>query len=51
MRSERIIINALAAIALACTGVTLTACNTMEGAGEDIEDAGEAIQDEADDND
>lgn len=27
---------------------TLAACNTMEGAGEDIEDAGEAIQDGAD---
>ncbi|AAV81730.1 MAG TPA: entericidin, EcnA/B family [Idiomarina loihiensis] len=27
----------------------LSACETMEGAGEDIENAGEAIQDEADD--
>jgi len=27
----------------------LSACNTMEGAGEDIEEAGEAIQDAADD--
>ena len=26
---------------------TLAACNTMKGAGEDIEDAGEAIQDGA----
>lgn len=26
----------------------LAACNTMEGAGEDVEDAGEAIQDGAD---
>jgi predicted small secreted protein len=25
----------------------LTGCNTMQGAGKDIEDAGEAIQDEA----
>jgi len=28
-----------------CTG--LTGCNTVEGAGEDIEDAGDAIEDEA----
>jgi len=25
----------------------LTACNTMEGAGKDIEEAGDAIEDEA----
>ena len=28
---------------------SLSACETIEGAGEDIENAGEAIQDEADD--
>lgn len=28
--------------------LTLSACNTMEGAGEDIQDAGEGIQDAAD---
>lgn len=28
--------------------LTLSACNTMEGAGEDVEDGGEAIQDAAD---
>jgi len=27
---------------------TLAACNTMKGVGEDVEDAGEAIQDGAD---
>jgi entericidin B len=27
---------------------TMAACNTMEGAGEDIEEGGEAIQDAAD---
>ncbi len=27
----------------------LTACNTVEGAGEDIESAGNAVQDAADD--
>jgi predicted small secreted protein len=26
----------------------LSACNTMEGAGEDIQDAGEAVEDAAD---
>jgi predicted small secreted protein len=30
---------------------SLAACNTMEGAGEDIERAGEAIRDKADDDD
>ncbi len=28
--------------------LTLSACNTMEGAGEDIESAGDSIQDAAD---
>lgn len=28
-------------------GVGVAACNTMEGAGQDIENAGEAIQNEA----
>lgn len=28
----------------------LTACNTMEGAGKDLEEAGEAIEDEAEEN-
>jgi predicted small secreted protein len=31
------------------TTLSLAACNTTEGAGEDIESAGEAIQEEADD--
>lgn len=34
---------------LVLASITLAACETMEGAGEDIEDAGEAIQNEADD--
>lgn len=29
--------------------LALSACNTVEGAGEDVESAGEAIQDSADD--
>lgn len=33
---------------IACMGYFLTACNTVEGAGRDIEDAGEGIQDAAD---
>jgi len=36
------------AILLGVTGVSLTACNTTEGAGRDIEAAGEGIQDMAD---
>ncbi|MAZ02022.1 MAG: hypothetical protein CMN56_02680 [Sneathiella sp.] len=31
------------------SALSLTACETMEGAGEDIEKAGKAIQEEADD--
>lgn len=31
------------------TSVALAACNTTEGAGEDIEAAGEAIEEEAED--
>jgi len=31
------------------TTISLTACNTTEGAGEDLESAGESIQEEADD--
>ena len=39
----------LLALVLAGTSVlALSACNTVEGAGEDIESAGEVIQDGAD---
>ncbi|MBO0335343.1 entericidin A/B family lipoprotein [Sneathiella sp. CAU 1612] len=34
---------------LVLASLSLAACETMEGAGEDIEDAGEAIQKEASD--
>jgi entericidin B len=37
-----------AALLLGGLGVTLTACNTTEGVGEDVEAAGSAIQDAAD---
>lgn len=30
-------------------GATLAACNTVEGIGRDVEDAGDAIEDAADD--
>jgi|TARA_R110000782_G_scaffold54637_8_gene115491 predicted small secreted protein len=38
----------LAAAVLATVGVSLTGCNTTEGVGQDIEAAGEGIQDAAD---
>ena len=34
---------------LALTGLALTACNTSRGVGEDLEEAGEEIQEEAND--
>lgn len=38
------------AVAIACLTFTfqMTGCNTVEGAGEDVEAAGEGIQDAAD---
>jgi predicted small secreted protein len=36
-----------ALLALALGSMALTACNTVEGAGQDIENAGEAVQDAA----
>ena len=38
----------LTACSLVVFVLTLSACNTMEGAGEDISDAGEGIEDAAD---
>jgi predicted small secreted protein len=37
----------LTLLSLAVFAVTLTACNTLEGAGEDVEAGGEAVQDVA----
>ncbi len=37
----------LATIFLAGTAATLTGCNTVEGAGKDIQQGGKAIKDEA----
>lgn len=38
----------LSVLLLASVGVSLTGCNTTEGAGKDIQKAGEAIEDAAD---
>lgn len=38
----------LITLALAATLLPLAACNTIEGAGEDIKSAGDTIQDAAD---
>ena len=38
----------LTACSLVVFVLTLSACNTVDGAGEDIEDAGESISDSAD---
>lgn len=38
----------LTLLSLVMLGFSLGACNTVDGAGQDIEDAGEAVQDAAD---
>ena len=35
-------------ILIALTALSLTACNTLRGVGQDLERAGEAVQDSAD---
>lgn len=44
---RRIFVPLLAVLFLAGNAVILTACNTVEGAGKDIQKGGEAIKDEA----
>ena len=44
---KRIFVLLLAALFLASAAATLTGCNTMEGAGKDIQQGGKAIKDEA----
>ena len=39
----------LSLLAIIGFALGITACNTVEGAGEDIEDSGEWIQEQADD--
>jgi len=36
------------ALALVAGGLMVSACNTVEGAGRDVQSAGEAVQDAAD---
>jgi entericidin B len=45
---SRITLRALAAAIVMAFVLQLAACNTVEGAGEDIEEAGDSIQDAAD---
>lgn len=33
--------------AIMCAALSMAACNTIQGAGEDVEKAGEAVQDAA----
>ena len=44
---KRIFVLLLATLFLAGAAATLTGCNTMEGAGKDIQQGGKAIKDEA----
>jgi len=44
---KRIFISFLSGLFLFGTVATLTGCNTVEGAGKDIEQGGKAIKDEA----
>ena len=41
--------NILTWLLIAAFGWTLSGCNTIEGAGKDIQSVGETIEDEADD--
>lgn len=47
---KRIFVTLLATLFLAGTAATLSGCNTMEGAGKDIEQGGKAVKDEAKEN-
>lgn len=44
---KKIFASLLTAFFIAGTVVTLTACNTIAGAGQDIEKGGKAVKDEA----
>ncbi|TAJ16333.1 MAG: entericidin A/B family lipoprotein [Rugosibacter sp.] len=44
---KKLFVPLLATIFLTGAGVTLSACNTIEGAGQDIQAGGKAIKDEA----
>ncbi|HXQ53078.1 MAG TPA: entericidin A/B family lipoprotein [Stellaceae bacterium] len=45
--TKRIAMIALFALMLAATASILSACNTMEGAGQDIQQGGKALEDSA----
>lgn len=47
---KKLRISALAALALFVSGLVLSACNTMEGAGQDISAAGKGLEKSADKN-
>ena len=47
---KRILASLLVTLFLASIAATVTGCNTMEGAGKDIEQGGKAIKDEANEN-
>ncbi|MFB9067385.1 entericidin A/B family lipoprotein [Pseudofulvimonas gallinarii] len=52
IRNENTVVRyILAAVALAFVLPQLTGCNTMHGAGQDIERAGEKIQEKVEDHD
>lgn len=46
--TRRIAFFLMLALFIASFGIVVTGCNTVEGAGEDIGEAGEAIEDAAD---
>jgi predicted small secreted protein len=46
--TRRIALFLMLALFIASFGIAVTGCNTVEGAGEDIGEAGEAIEDAAD---
>ena len=45
---SRSVLGVLAALGLGSMALTMTGCNTVEGVGEDMEAAGDAIADKAD---
>ena len=48
--TKRLFASLLAMLMLAGAAATLTGCNTVEGAGKDIQQGGKAIKDEANEN-
>ena len=46
--TKRIALFLMRALFIASFGIAVTGCNTVEGAGEDIGEAGDAIEDAAD---